>query len=253
MQFSNSPRSNRLRIAVVAIVCIAGPSFVAWSQPAARVGDGHICPLVIPVPHVGGPILGPGVPTVLIGGSPAAVIGTLATCNGPPDTIVSGEPTVLIGGVPAARLGDATAHGGQIVGGAATVLIGGTSKSGNAAGDELGEQVEILERALEDVGEDEAIRNALATTLRMIGDRHTADGDEAAARRAYAEALAAIEPAVATAERNSVLVTYVQTLVLNGRIADAGRPVAELERRGFEDPHFSAYCEHHGIGIIGGD
>lgn len=87
----------------------------------------HTCPLVNPggSPHVGGPITGPGVPTVLIGGVPAAVVGDLCTCAGPPDTIVKGSGTVLIGGKPAARLGDTTAHTGVIVAGLPTVMIGG--------------------------------------------------------------------------------------------------------------------------------
>lgn len=94
--------------------------------PAARITDMHVCPLVTgTVPHVGGPILPPGAPTVLIEGLPAARVGDLATCVGPPDTIAVGSGTVFIGGMPAARLGDSTAHGGTIVGGAPTVLIGG--------------------------------------------------------------------------------------------------------------------------------
>lgn len=95
-------------------------------KPAARISDLHVCPLVtVLVPHVGGPVTGPGVPTVLIGGLPAAVMGDLCTCTGPPDTIALGSTTVLIGGKPAARLGDTTAHGGSIVLGEFTVLIGG--------------------------------------------------------------------------------------------------------------------------------
>ncbi len=94
--------------------------------PAARLTDMHTCPMTTgPVPHVGGPITGPGIPTVLIGGLPAAVLGDLATCTGPPDTIIKGSATVLIGGRPAARMGDQTAHGGVIVGGLPTVMIGG--------------------------------------------------------------------------------------------------------------------------------
>ncbi|HQG31635.1 MAG TPA: PAAR domain-containing protein [Deltaproteobacteria bacterium] len=94
--------------------------------PAARVGDLHTCPAANgPVPHVGGPIAGPGVPTVLIGCMPAAVMGDVAVCAGPPATIVKGSATVLIGGRPAARMGDQTAHGGSIVGGLPTVMIGG--------------------------------------------------------------------------------------------------------------------------------
>jgi len=77
------------------------------------------------VPHVGGPITGPGVATVLIGSMPAAVIGDLLTCTGPPDTIVKGSSTVMIGGRPAARLGDLTSHGGVVVMGFPTVQIGG--------------------------------------------------------------------------------------------------------------------------------
>lgn len=96
------------------------------SSPAARVTDMHTCPMFTGiVPHVGGPILGPGVPTVLIGGLPAAVMGDSATCAGPPDTIIIGSATVLIGGKPAARIGDSTAHGGVIIGGLPTVLVGG--------------------------------------------------------------------------------------------------------------------------------
>ena len=95
--------------------------------PAARINDMHVCPMVNPgpVPHVGGPVTGPGVPTVLIGGMPAAVVGDMAVCTGPPDTIATGSATVLIGGKPAARLGDSTAHGGSIVVGLPTVIIGG--------------------------------------------------------------------------------------------------------------------------------
>jgi uncharacterized Zn-binding protein involved in type VI secretion len=94
--------------------------------PAARVGDLHICPQVEGIiPHAGGMIMSPGVPTVLIQGMPAATIGTMCMCNGSPDTIVQGSSTVLIGGQPAARYGDLTAHGGVIVDGAPTVLIEG--------------------------------------------------------------------------------------------------------------------------------
>lgn len=92
---------------------------------AARITDMHVCPLSTgPVPHVGGPILPAGEPTVLIGGLPAARVGDMATCVGPPDTIAMGSTTVLIGGMPAARMGDTTAHGGTIVLGEPTVLIG---------------------------------------------------------------------------------------------------------------------------------
>lgn len=93
---------------------------------AARLTDMHTCPMVTGVvPHVGGPIAGPGVPTVLIAKMPAAVVGDMCTCVGPPDSIVKGSATVIIGGKPAARMGDTTAHGGSIVLGAPTVMIGG--------------------------------------------------------------------------------------------------------------------------------
>jgi uncharacterized Zn-binding protein involved in type VI secretion len=94
--------------------------------PAARISDMHVCPMVTAlVPHVGGPIMPPGEPTVLIGGMPAARLGDMVTCTGPPDTIIKGSATVLIGGKPAARLGDSTAHGGSIILGCFTVMIGG--------------------------------------------------------------------------------------------------------------------------------
>jgi len=97
--------------------------------PASRITDMHVCPMVTPgvppIPHVGGPISGPSVPTVLIGGLPAAVVGDMCVCVGPPDTIVKGSATVLIGGRPSARIGDATAHGGNIVLGFPTVMVGG--------------------------------------------------------------------------------------------------------------------------------
>jgi uncharacterized Zn-binding protein involved in type VI secretion len=98
------------------------------SQPAARIGDMHVCPMVTPglppIPHVGGPVTGPGAPNVLIGGQPAAVMGDMCVCVGPPDMIALGSVTVLIGGKPAARMGDTTAHGGTITLGCPTVLIG---------------------------------------------------------------------------------------------------------------------------------
>lgn len=93
---------------------------------AARMGDMHTCPMTTgPVPHVGGPVMPPGCPTVMIGGMPAARVGDMCTCTGPPDSIVKGSGTVMIGGMPAARMGDTTAHGGSIVIGCPTVMIGG--------------------------------------------------------------------------------------------------------------------------------
>lgn len=94
--------------------------------PAARITDMHACPMATgPVPHVGGPISGPCAPTVLIGSLPAAVLGDMCVCVGPPDSIVKGSATVMICGKPAARMGDTTAHGGNIVLGLPTVMIGG--------------------------------------------------------------------------------------------------------------------------------
>ena len=93
--------------------------------PAARITDMHTCPMVTGiVPHVGGPILPPGCPTVLIGMLPAARATDMATCVGPPDMIAMGSPTVLIGNLMAARMGDPTVHGGVIVLGEMTVMIG---------------------------------------------------------------------------------------------------------------------------------
>lgn len=98
--------------------------------PAARITDFHACPMQTPafpspVPHTGGPIIGPGVATVLIGKLPAAVMGDQCVCVGVPDSIIKGSASVLIGKKPAARMGDSTAHGGTIVQGCPTVLIGG--------------------------------------------------------------------------------------------------------------------------------
>jgi uncharacterized Zn-binding protein involved in type VI secretion len=96
--------------------------------PAARLTDMHTCPMVTPgtppIPHVGGPILPPCEPTVLIGMLPAARVTDMALCVGPPDSIVMGSPTVLIGNLMAARIGDPTTHGGVIVMGEPTVMIG---------------------------------------------------------------------------------------------------------------------------------
>ena len=117
-------------------------------KPAARIGDMHMCPMVTPgmppVPHVGGPITGPGCPTVLIGGMPAAVMGDMCTCVGPPDTIILGSTGVLIGGKPAARMGDQCAHGGMISVGCPTVLIGETG-GGGAGGGMAGMPVQVLQ------------------------------------------------------------------------------------------------------------
>jgi uncharacterized Zn-binding protein involved in type VI secretion len=96
---------------------------------AARITDMHQCPMqtpgIPPIPHVGGPILGPCAPTVLIGKLPAAVLGDMALCVGPPDSLTKGSGTVKIEGKPAVRMGDACAHGGKVILGFPTVMIGG--------------------------------------------------------------------------------------------------------------------------------
>jgi uncharacterized Zn-binding protein involved in type VI secretion len=97
--------------------------------PASRITDIHTCPMVTPglppIPHVGGPVIGPGVSTVLIGMLPASVVGDACVCVGPPDSVVQGSATVMLAGKPAVRVGDATAHGGTVVLGLPTVMIGG--------------------------------------------------------------------------------------------------------------------------------
>jgi len=95
-------------------------------MPASRITDMHVCPLVtVLVPHVGGPILPPAAVTVLIGKLPAARVSDMAVCVGPPDVIALGSFTVLTCKLPQARIGDLTAHGGSIVLGFPTVLVGG--------------------------------------------------------------------------------------------------------------------------------
>lgn len=104
--------------------------------PAARITDMHTCPMVNPgpVPHVGGPII-KGQPNVLTVMMPQARVSDQCICVGPPDMIARGSATVLCGGMPAARLGDNTVHGGVIVSGAPTVLIGdGANGGGGGAG-----------------------------------------------------------------------------------------------------------------------
>ena len=133
--------------------------------PAARFGDLHTCPQQIPgtppVPHVGGPIQS-GMPTVLIGGQPAARVGDLAVCVGPPSCIVKGSATVMIGGMPAARIGDSTAHGGTVSSGCPTVLIGDAGAGGGGA---VGSATaSIVDSALFD-GSAQAATMAAARTL----------------------------------------------------------------------------------------
>lgn len=133
-------------------------------KPAARVGDLHVCPMVDGVkPHVGGPVMpAAAVPTVLIEGLPAAVMGTVCQCAGPPDMIAMGSTGVYIGGKQAARMGDMTAHGGNIVKGAATVLIGesgsGSGGAGGAGGKGAGKSAGAGQAA--DISNSEALKNA---------------------------------------------------------------------------------------------
>ena len=119
------------------------------SKPAACLGDAHTCPMVNPgpaaIPHVGMPIVGPGAPTVLIGGKPAAVQGDMCPCVGPPDSIAAGSSGVFFEGKPAARMGDPTAHGGVIVGGNPTVLIGESGGGGGGGGGGGESEAEALE------------------------------------------------------------------------------------------------------------
>ena len=92
--------------------------------PASRITDMHVCPMVTGiVPHVGGPVVAPAAPTVLIGKLPAAGMGSVCVCVGPPDTIVMGSPTVLVSKKPVAKLGSTTAHGGSVILGCPTVLV----------------------------------------------------------------------------------------------------------------------------------
>jgi len=92
--------------------------------PASRIGDMHVCPMLTAlVPHVGGPVLPPGAATVLIAAMPAATVGTMATCVGPPDVIATGNFTVLAMKKPIAHLTSSCAHGGMVVLGCPTVLV----------------------------------------------------------------------------------------------------------------------------------
>ncbi len=115
-------------------------------KPAARISDMHVCPKVEPgpVPHVGGPIA-TGSKDVLTGGLPAARVGDTAICIGPPDKVSTGSSGVFINGKAAARLGDSSAHGGKIVVGCPTVLIGGGAAGGGTVGSTLGEPAKALE------------------------------------------------------------------------------------------------------------
>jgi uncharacterized Zn-binding protein involved in type VI secretion len=93
-----------------------------------------VTPGVPPIPHVGGPILPPGAPTVLIDFLPAATVTDMATCVGPPDMIAMGSTGVFINFLPAARLGDPTVHGGVITLGSPTCIIGEVGSGGGGGG-----------------------------------------------------------------------------------------------------------------------
>lgn len=142
------------------------------SKPAARIGDMHVCPMVTPgtppVPHVGGPITGPGVPTVLIGGKPAAVMGDMCVCTGPPDTIVLGSTGVLIGGKPAARMGDQCAHGGAITLGQPNVLIGEVA-GGPGGGFAMMPRAALAE-VMESLPASEAVQAAQVASMKMAAE-----------------------------------------------------------------------------------
>jgi len=146
-------------------------------QPAARISDNHTCPMVTPgvppIPHVGGPVTGPGCPTVMIGKMPAAVMGDMCVCVGPPDTIVKGSSGVFIGGKPAARVGDMTAHGGVIAGpGCPTVMIG---EAGGAGGGGLASTpVSVLLNVLKNSKGAFAQHLAQATALKLAAENGNA-------------------------------------------------------------------------------
>ena len=94
-------------------------------KPIATVGSMHMCPMCSGyIPHIGGPVTGPGMPGVTINGQAVAVMGDMCTCIGPPDVIVQGCPGITINGVPVASVGCMTAHGGQITSGIPGVTIG---------------------------------------------------------------------------------------------------------------------------------
>ena len=132
-------------------------------KPAARISDMHVCPKTNPgpVPHVGGPIA-MGSPNVLIGSLPAARVGDMAICVGPPDKVSAGSSGVLINGKGAARLGDSTAHGGKIVAGCPTVLVGGGGGGGGSGVGGTDTNVKSTVHAGADVGPDAALPQVAA-------------------------------------------------------------------------------------------
>ncbi|NER18525.1 PAAR domain-containing protein [Spongiivirga citrea] len=100
--------------------------------PIATIGSMHVCPMVTgTTPHVGGPVSGPGAPNILVNGKPAALMGDICVCVGPPDTIAQGAPSVFFNGTPVACMGDMTAHGGTITVGEPNVIIGSAAGAGS--------------------------------------------------------------------------------------------------------------------------
>jgi len=151
--------------------------------PAARITDMHTCPMVTGVvPHVGGPILPAGCPTVLIGMLPAARVGDMAVCVGPPDVIAKGSATVIIGNMPAARIGDQTAHGGVIVVGCPTVIIGDTGMGGGGGAQAATmKSAKLAGAAFAKTGCDSAAVKGIKTEWLSLGGAY---GSQAAAMKA---------------------------------------------------------------------
>ncbi|GAA0774866.1 hypothetical protein E1180_02050 [Roseibium denhamense] len=162
--------------------------------PAARVTDLTACPMFVPatppIPHIGGPIIPPCCPTVLTGGLPQARVSDQAVCAaGGPATIVTGAWNVLVDDRPAARILDMTSHGGRIITGMPTVLIGTQSGGGGggaaAPGAPLGPVTEVTRpdgSVVTQVGPNitiegtEAFRNQTLTDLRTLGATDTGNG-----------------------------------------------------------------------------
>ena len=181
--------------------------------PSARVTDMHVCPMVSPgpVPHVGGPILPPGCPTVLVGCMPQARVGDMCVCVGPPDAIARGSPTVLVGTMMAARLGDTTVHGGVIVMGLPTVVIGESGSGGGTTGPG-GLAISALPNGDLKVGKhivisgSDAFKQKAVADLCILGNTKTGK-DVLAALDANRHDVTLKELDMATARRNGALAT----------------------------------------------
>ena len=95
---------------------VAGmPTVLIGGMPAARLGDMHVCPMATPAVPPVPHVGGPvtlGSAGVMIGGMPAARMGDMCVCTGPPDSIAMGCPTVLIGEVGAGSAGGGGGGGG---------------------------------------------------------------------------------------------------------------------------------------------